>query len=358
MSIVMKPNATKAEVDGVIRRIEALGLKADVSSGEFQSVIGVVGDEKKLDFDQMKLMPGVHDAIRIQVPYRLVSRIYIRKDVVVKVGGVPMGGDNAPVYMCGPCSIESYEQLYRIGKVVQEAGAQILRGGAYKPRTSVHSFQGLGLEGLKVLQAAGRDLGLPTVTEVRSEADVETVAKYADIFQIGARNMFNQDLIEATARTGKPILFKRNFAAQIDEYLSFAERIVANHNRHILLCERGIMPLGGSFKPQTRYTLDLNAVPILRRETPFPVIADPSHGTGRRDLIAPMSRASIAAGAHGLMIEVHDKPEEALSDGAQALLPSKLAAIIRACNLLHETIDKSELPFSSDLSNGEDKYKH
>ena len=354
MSIVMKPNASKAEVQEVIHKIEALGLRADVSSGEFQTVIGVVGDEKKLDFDQVRLMPGVYDAIRIQVPYRLVSRSYIRKDVVVKVGGVSIGGDNPPVYMCGPCSIESYEQLYRIGKTVKDAGAQILRGGAYKPRTSVHSFQGLGIEGLKHLQAAGRDLGLPTVTEVRSEADVETVAKYTDIFQIGARNMFNQDLIEATARTGKPILFKRSFAAQIDEYLSFAERIVAKHNRHILLCERGIMPMGGSFKPQTRYTLDLNAVPVLRRETPFPVIADPSHGTGRKDLIAPMSRASIAAGAHGLMIEVHDRPQEALSDGAQALLPSQLGAIIRTCNLLHKTINESELPFSSDVSDGKD----
>jgi len=357
MSIVMKPGDAKGEVEEVIRRVKALGLGTDVSSGEFQTVIGVIGDEKKLDFDQIKLMPGVYDAIRIQVPYRLVSRSYIRKDVVVKVGDVSMGGDSPPVYMCGPCSIESYEQLYRIGKAAKEAGAQVLRGGAYKPRTSVHSFQGLGDEGLEHLQAAGRDLGLPTVTEVRSETEVEIVAKHADIIQIGARNMFNQDLIEATARTGKPILFKRSFAAQIDEYLSFAERIVANHNKNLLLCERGILPLGGSFKPQTRFTLDLNAVPILRRETPFPVIADPSHGTGRRDLIAPMSRASIGAGAHGLMIEVHDRPEEALSDGAQALLPSHLAAIIRTCNLLHKTINESETPFSSDLGDGKDGHR-
>jgi 3-deoxy-7-phosphoheptulonate synthase len=356
MSIVMKPTATKEEVDEVIRMIKSLGLRADVSSGEFQSVIGVIGDEKKLDFDQVKLMPGVYDAIRIQVPYRLMSRSYIRKDVVVKVGRISIGGDSPPVYMCGPCSIESYEQLYRIGKQVRDAGAQILRGGAYKPRTSVHSFQGLGVTGLKHLQAAGKDLGLPTVTEVRSEADVETVAKYADIIQIGARNMFNQDLIEATAKTGKPILFKRSFAAQIDEYLSFAERIVANRNRNILLCERGIMPMGGSFKPQTRFTLDLNAVPVLRRETPFPVIADPSHGTGRRDLIIPMSRASIAAGAHGLMIEVHDRPQEALSDGAQALLPKQLGGIIRTCNLLYKTICESDLPFSSDLSDAIDQH--
>lgn len=353
MSIVMNPGATKAELDEVIHRIESKGLRADVSSGEFQTVIGVIGNEKKLDFDQIKLMPGVHDAIQIQVPYRLVSRSYIPKEVVVKVRGVSIGGDHPPAYMCGPCSIESYEQLHRIGKKVKEAGAHILRGGAYKPRTSVHSFQGLGLQGLKHLQAVGKDLDLPTVTEVRSETDVETVAKYADILQIGARNMFNQDLIEASARTGKPILFKRSFAAQIDEYLSFAERIVANRNRHIMLCERGITPMGGSFKPQTRFTLDLNAIPVLRRETPFPVIADPSHGTGRRELVAPMSRASIAAGAHGLMIEVHDRPQEALSDGAQALDPEHLKGIFSTCNRLYETIRESENSFSQDILNGD-----
>ncbi|MDG6983923.1 MAG: 3-deoxy-7-phosphoheptulonate synthase [Nitrososphaerota archaeon] len=351
MSIVMKPGATREQLNDVIHKIESKGLKADVSSGEFQTVIGVIGDEKQLDFDQIKAMPGVSDAIRIQVPYRLVSRSYIRKDVVVKVRGVSIGGGHPPVYMCGPCSIESYGQIYRIAKQVKEAGAQVLRGGAYKPRTSVHSFQGLGLEGLKHLHDVGADLDLPTVTEVRSEIDVEKVAKYADIIQIGARNMFNQDLIEAVARTNKPILFKRSFGAQIDEYLSFAERIVASGNRNIILCERGITPLGGSFKPQTRFTLDLNSVPVVRRETPFPVIADPSHGTGKRELVAPMCRASIAAGAHGLMIEIHDRPQEALSDGAQALLPKQLGSIIRTCNMLYRTINESETPFSGDLRN-------
>ncbi len=355
MSIAMKPNATQAQLDEVVQKIKSAGLKVDISLGEFQTVIGIIGEESKIDFDQIRSMPGVYDAIRIQVPYRLVSRSYIPKDVVVKVRGIPIGRDNPPVYMCGPCSIESYNQLHRIGKQVKDAGAQILRGGAYKPRTSIHSFQGLGLQGLKHLQAVGEDLDIPTITEVRSEVDVETVAKYTDILQIGARNMFNQDLIEAAARAGKPILFKRSFAAQIDEYLSFAERIVANHNKNILLCERGIMPLGGSFKSQTRFTLDLNAVPILRKETPFPVIADPSHGTGRRDLVLPMSRAAIASGAHGLMIEVHDRPHEALSDGAQALDPKQLGMIIRMCNLLHKTICESETPFSSDFVNGNDQ---
>ncbi len=355
MSIAMKPNASKVQLDEVVQKIKSAGLKVDISRGEFQTVIGIIGDEKKVDFDQIKSMPGVYDAVRIQVPYRLASRSYISKDIVVKVRGIAIGKDNPPVYMCGPCSIESYNQLHRIGKQVKEAGAHILRGGAYKPRTSIHSFQGLGLEGLKHLQAVGKDLDIPTITEARSEVDLETVAKYTDIIQIGARNMFNQDLIEAAARTAKPILFKRSFAAQIDEYLSFAERIVANHNKNILLCERGIMPLGGSFKSQTRFTLDLNAIPILRKETPFPVIADPSHGTGRRDLVLPMSRAAIASGAHGLMIEAHDRPLEALSDGAQAIDPKQLGTIIRMCNLLHETIRDSETPFSSDFLNGNDQ---
>ncbi len=219
MSIVMKSNATKNEIDEVIQKIKSVGLRADVSSGEYQTVIGIVGDEKKVDFDQVKSMNGVFDAIRIQVPYRLISRSYIPEDISVKVGSISIGKDNPPVYIAGPCSIESYEQLYRIGKAVKDAGAHILRGGAFKPRTSIHSFQGLGEEGLDHLESVGKDLGMPTVTEIRSEVDVELIAKHTDVLQIGARNMFNQDLIEAAAKTGKPIFFKRGFSAQIDEYL-------------------------------------------------------------------------------------------------------------------------------------------
>ncbi len=344
MSIVMKPSATKDEIDAVIQKIKSSGLRADVSSGEYQTVIGIVGDEKKVDFDQVKSMGGVFDAIRIQVPYRLISRSYIPDDVVVKVGSIAIGKDNPPVYMAGPCS--------KCVRRHPSPPCQFCRGGAFKPRTSVHSFQGLGVEGLEHLESVGKDLGMPTVTEIRSEVDVELVARHTDVLQIGARNMFNQDLIEAAARTGKPIFFKRGFSAQIDEYLSFAERIVANGNRNVLLCERGIMPLGGSFKLQTRFTLDLNAVPVLRKETPFPVIADPSHGTGRRDLVLPMSRAAIASGAHGLMIEVHDRPQEALSDGAQAVLPQELKKIINVSDLVFKTIRDSDSPFSSDIRNG------
>jgi 3-deoxy-7-phosphoheptulonate synthase len=336
----MKPGASQNEIARVLKTIRSNGLKTDTMYGEFQNVIGIIGDEKKIDLDFLRSLPGVQEVIKIQVPYRLVSRSYITRDIVVRIGEVGIGGDNSPVFIAGPCSIETYEQLYRIGKKVKEAGAQILRGGAYKPRTSIHSFQGLGVAGLKHLKDVGRDLSMPTVTEVRSEFDVKTVAKYTDMLQIGARNMYNQDLLEACAKTKKPILFKRGFSAQIDEYLSFAERIAAHGNKQIVLCERGITPLGGSFKPATRFTLDLNAVPLLKMETPFPVIADPSHGTGRRDLILPMSKASIACGAHGLMIEVHDRPEEALSDAAQALDPGDLAELIKDCLEVYRAVSR------------------
>ena len=340
MSVVMKPDASPKEMSLVLKAIKSRGLKTDTMFGEFQNVIGIIGDEKKIDLEFLRSLSGVQEVITIQVPYRLVSRSYINRDIVIKVGGVAIGGNGPPVFIAGPCSIESYEQLHRIGKKVKEAGAQMLRGGAYKPRTSIHSFQGLGVAGLKHLKQVGKDLSMPTVTEVRSEFDVKAVARYADVIQIGARNMYNQDLLEACAKTGKPILFKRGFSAQIDEYLSFAERIAAHGNKQIILCERGITPLGGSFKPATRFTLDLNAVPLLKKETPFPVIADPSHGTGRRDLVLPMSLAAIACGAHGLMIEVHDRPEEALSDAAQALDPQDLARLVKECGVVYRAVSK------------------
>jgi 3-deoxy-7-phosphoheptulonate synthase len=338
MSVVMKPGASPKEMARVLRTIRSQGLKTDTMFGEFQNVIGIIGDEKKIDLGFLQSLPGVQEVITIQVPYRLVSRSYIHRDIVVKINGAEIGADNPPVYIAGPCSIESYEQLHRIGMKVKAAGAQMLRGGAYKPRTSIHSFQGLGLAGLKHLKDVGKDLAMPTVTEVRSEFDVKTVSRYADVLQIGARNMYNQDLLEACAKTKKPILFKRGFSSQIDEYLSFAERIAAHGNKQLLLCERGITPLGGSFKPATRFTLDLTAVPLLKKETPFPVIVDPSHGTGRRDLVLPMSKAAIACGAHGLMIEVHDRPEEALSDAAQALDPEDLVRLIKDCSEVYRAV--------------------
>jgi 3-deoxy-7-phosphoheptulonate synthase len=334
MVIIMKPNATSDEINFVKKFITTTyGLRVDVIIGAFQTIIGLVGDESQVDFDRLSTLPGVERAHRIQIPYKLVSRAYYPDDRGIQIKGVKIGGGAKPVFIAGPCSIESKDQLYRIAKAVNEAGADILRGGAFKPRSSVHSFQGLGEAGLEMLANLGEDFGMPTVTEVRGETQVEVVAKYADILQIGARNMYNQDLIEKAARQKKPILFKRNFGASIDEFLNYSERIVAEGNRQIILCERGVIPNG---REHTRYMLDLSAVPVIMKESYLPIIVDPSHGTGRRDLIYPMSKAAISAGAHGLMIEVHTNPEEALSDGPQMVLPSELEKIIRVCKKIYE----------------------
>ncbi len=336
--IIMKPAARPSEINAIIGKIKSAGLKADVSKGEGQTVIGIIGDESRIDFDMLRSMRGVETAKHIQAPYKLMTKEYLQEEnIIIEANGARIGAEGI-TYIAGPCSIESYDQLARIAQQVKEAGAQVLRGGTFKPRTSVHSFQGLGELGLQHLQKVGRELGIATVTEVRSESHAELVAAYVDILQIGMRNMYNQDLLEAVARQNKPILFKRSHAAQIQEFLSFGQYIVAAGNRQIMLCERGILPLGGSFEPETRNTLDLSAVPVLAAKTPFPIIVDPSHATGRRDLILPMSMAAVASGARGLIIEVHDRPEEALSDGAQALMPAQLKGLIRRCDSISELL--------------------
>jgi 3-deoxy-7-phosphoheptulonate synthase len=336
--IVMRSNANDNEVKAIVCKIEKLGLRTDVSQGEIQTVIGIIGDESKVNFEQLASMNGVDSIKRIQAPYKLMTKEYLQRDKIeIEVGKSIIGNENI-MYIAGPCSVESYDQLARIGEQVKIAGASVLRGGTFKPRTSIHSFQGLGENGLKHLQKVGKQLDMPTVTEVRSENHAELVAEYVDILQIGTRNMYNQDLLEAVAKQNKPILFKRGQASQISEYLSFGQYIIGTGNRQIILCERGIIPLGGSFEQDTRNTLDISAVPILKAKTPFPVIVDPSHGTGKRELILPMSMAAIAAGADGLIIEVHDKPEEALSDGAQSLKPDKLKELISKCNEIKKII--------------------
>jgi 3-deoxy-7-phosphoheptulonate synthase len=350
--IVMKAGATAEQVDEVVKEIKRHGLRADVSKGEFRTVIGIIGDERGVDFARLESIPGVKEVLRIETPYKLISREYNRLAdtgdgrFVVRVGDVTIGGDE-PVYMAGPCSVESREQVFRIAEEVKRAGAHILRGGVFKPRTSVHSFQGLGAvgqdearEALSWLRDAGKMFGMPTVTEVRGESQVDLVAEYADILQIGSRNMYDQDLLTRAARKGKPVLFKRHFGASIEEFLSFGEYIAAEGNKDIILCERGIVPVGKG-KSYTRYTLDLAAIPAIQRETFLPVMADPSHATGRRDLIFTMSCAAIAAGASALMIEVHYNPAEALVDGQQAITPEELADTIEACNRVRRVLAKS-----------------
>ena len=345
--IIMKTGATEEQIARVVNEIMKYGLRADVSRGAFKTVIGLIGDERKIPFSHFEVLPGVKEVLRVEIPYKLVSREYSKysesmsKHKVIKVKNVKIGGKE-PVYIAGPCAVEGKEQLFRIAEAVKKAGAHILRGGIFKPRSSVHSFQGLGAvdrkmaeKALKWLREAGEKFEMPVVTETRGEVHVDLVAEYADILQIGARNMYDQDLLTMVARKKKPVLLKRHFGAGIEEFLSFAEYIAAEGNKDIILCERGIVPIGKG-RTYTRYTLDLAAVPAMQKETYLPVIVDPSHGTGRRDLIFNMSCAAIAAGACGLMIEVHYDPVEALVDSQQMITPDELKDTIEACQHIYK----------------------
>jgi len=347
--IIMKTEATDKEIADVVKEVRKCGLKADVSRGEFRTVIGLVGDEGKIPFSHFAVLPGVKEAVMVETPYKLISREYNRymgeenERRTVRVGSVDIGGDK-PVYIAGPCAVESKKQLFRIAEGIKKAGAQVLRGGIFKPRSSVHSFQGLGAIGLEQAEAAlswlreaGDRFELAVVTEVRGETQVDLVAKYVDMLQIGTRNMYDQDLLTTVAIKNKPVLFKRHFGAGIEEFLSFAEYIAAEGNKDIVLCERGILPLGKG-RNYTRYTLDLAAIPAIRKETYLPVLADPSHATGRRDLIFNMSCAAIAAGASGLMIETHFDPKASFVDGQQTITPEELKEVIDACNQIYRLI--------------------
>jgi 3-deoxy-7-phosphoheptulonate synthase len=347
--IIMKKDATKEEIENVVNEIKSHGLRADISHGEFRTVIGLIGDERKAPFSHLAAMPGVKEARMIETPYKLINREYNEvfegKDEsrIVKVGNVEIGGEY-PVYIAGPCAIESKQQLFRIAEEVKRAGAHVLRGGIFKPRSSAHSFQGLGAQGdneareaLVWLRDAGRQYDMPVITEVRGENQVDMVAEYVDILQIGARNMYDQDLLGKVGRTGKPVMLKRHFGASVEEFLSFSEYIAVEGNKDIMLCERGVLPIGKG-KNLTRYTLDLSAVPVIQKETFLPVIVDPSHATGRRDLIFTMSTAAMAAGASGLAIEVHYNPAESWVDAQQAITPDEFKKIVDTCNKIHKIV--------------------
>ncbi len=332
MIIVMQAKATDADVQHVVERIEGLGLKAHLSKGVERTVIGVIGDERLIKREQLSLLPHVEDVIPVLKPYKLASREFQSADSLVDVGGVTVGGKKI-VIMAGPCSVEGEEQLMSTARAVKAAGANLLRGGAYKPRTSPYAFQGLGEDGLKLLALARERTGLGIVTEVMESAEVDMVAEYADLLQVGARNMHNTKLLRSLAKVNKPVLLKRNFAATLNEFLMSAEYLLSGGNSRVILCERGIR----TFVEYTRNTLDLNIVPAVKELSHLPIIVDPSHGTGRHDLIVPMSRAAIAAGADGLIVEVHPNPEEAFSDGEQSLTPdhfrdlmSQISAVAKA----------------------------
>jgi 3-deoxy-7-phosphoheptulonate synthase len=318
--IVLKPTATEDDLRRILKKLEGRDLKANISKGTERTVIGVIGDTSKIaeeEEDAIRVMPGVEDVVRILKPYKLASRDFKTEDTAIDIGGNVIGSKRIHV-IAGPCAVESKTMIVSIAEKVKNAGATFLRGGAFKPRSSPYSFQGLGEEGLKYLFEAKKKTGLPIVTELMDPRDIEIITKYSDVIQIGARNMQNFRLLLEVGMCDRPILLKRGLSATIKEWLMAAEYIMSRGNQEVILCERGIR----TFETATRNTLDISAVPLLKQLTHLPVMVDPSHGVGKWDLVAPMSKAAIAAGADGLLIEVHTNPEEALSDGEQSIKPT------------------------------------
>jgi len=335
MFVAMKPHATDAEFEAVVEKIRALGLTPHPIVGTERRVVAVIGNVSGIDPEDFSSLPGVAEALRVSQPFKLVSREVREEDTVLSVGGVQIGG-RAICVMAGPCSVESKEQILEAAHAVKAAGATLLRGGAYKPRTSPYEFQGLREEGLKLLALAREQTGLPVVTEVMSTDAVPVVADYADVLQVGARNMQNYSLLERLGQIDKPVLLKRGLSATIKEWLMAAEYIVAKGNPKVALCERGIR----TFETMTRNTLDINAVPVLKALTHLPVIVDPSHGIGIRKHVPAIARAGVAAGADGLIVEVHPHPEKALSDGHQSLTPEEFRGLMRQVRVIAAAIER------------------
>jgi 3-deoxy-7-phosphoheptulonate synthase len=324
MIIVMKSGASVKEVGTVIKQVETSGFKAHLSKGEETTLIGVIGDERKVEAANFSALPGVDRVIPILKPYKLASRDFQRKPTVVKVDKVAVGGGTF-TFMAGPCAVESLEQTMECARRVKKAGANVLRGGAYKPRTSPYAFQGLGPKGLEILVEARKETGLPIVTEVMAVEDVRLVAEQADILQIGARNMQNFNLLDAVGRQERPVLLKRGLSSTIEEWLLCAEYILSRGNPNVILCERGIR----TFEKATRNTLDISAVPVIKKLSHLPILIDPSHATGLRELVAPLAKSAAAVGADGVLIEVHPHPEKALCDGPQSLTPDMFETLVQ-----------------------------
>jgi 3-deoxy-7-phosphoheptulonate synthase len=336
MMIIMKVKATQREIDAVIERVESCGAHAHLSHGEERTIIGVVGDVRQLSRAEFLGLPSVERLIPISRPYKLASREFHPEDSVVALNGVRFGGQEV-VVIAGPCSVESREQMLETAHAVREAGAHALRGGAYKPRTSPYSFQGLGEEGLELLAEAREATGLAIVTEVMSPGQVALVSQYADMLQVGARNMQNYALLHAVGESQRPILLKRGMSATVEELLMAAEYILSHDNRRVVLCERGIR----TFETATRNTTDINAIPVLKSLTHLPVILDPSHSTGHWEYVAAVGRAAVAAGADGLIVEVHPHPADALSDGTQSLKPGRFAALMGQIDAIAQAVGRS-----------------
>jgi 3-deoxy-7-phosphoheptulonate synthase len=315
MLIVMHHTATQKQIGAVTAAVEKMGLKASPIPGSERTAIGVLGNKGYVDDTSIRNLPGVKDVIHVSKPYKIVSRDFHPRPTIIKIGKVEIGEGRSPVIIAGPCAVESKDQIIRTAKAVKAAGAELLRGGAFKPRTGPYSFQGLKEEGLKLLALAKKETGLPIVSEVMTAENVELVARYVDVLQVGARNMQNFDLLREVGRIRKPVFLKRGLSATIEEFLAAAEYILAEGNSQVILCERGIR----TFETATRNSLDLSVVPIIKELSHLPIVVDPSHATGKRSLVPPMAKAALVAGAHGIMIEVHPEPEKALSDGPQSL---------------------------------------
>ena len=335
MLIVMRPGATDPEVDAVIARLVEKGFDVHRSTGAERTVLGAVGHVRNSDPRFFEDMPGVSEVVRISEPFKLAGRTFQPHDSVVSVRGVPVGGDEV-VVMAGPCTIESREQVFESARAVARAGARILRGGAFKPRTSPYSYQGMGVDGWKILREAADAFGLATVSEVMDASQIEDALPYVDLLQVGARNMQNFTFLKELGKARRPVLLKRGLSATIEEWLLSAEYVMAGGNRDVILCERGIR----TFERWTRNTLDISAIPVVEKVSHLPVVADPSHGTGHREQVSPMALAAAAAGADGLLIEVHPDPDNALCDGPQSLLPAQFERLMDQLRIVVPAIGK------------------
>lgn len=334
MLVLMSHHHTPEDLEGVVQRIESFGYSAHVLPGQHSTAIGVTGNQTCEHAEDLQQLPGVDSVMRVSQPYKLAGRQFHREDMTFSVGSATFGPGHFTV-MAGPCAVESEAQTLRIAQIVKDAGAHVLRGGAYKPRSSPYSFQGMGLEGLKILAKARAETGLPVVTEAVDPVSLEQVYEYADIIQIGTRNMQNFELLKLVAQLDKPVLLKRGFSATIEEWLLAAEYLMQGPNQRIILCERGLR----HYDPTTRNLVDLVAVPTVRELSPLPVAVDPSHGTGRKSLIVPVARAALAIGAQSIIVDVHDRPKEALCDGPQALLPQEFIAMMNSLRTLSQAMD-------------------
>ena len=336
MIVVLETGTAEKQIEEIIRVLHDHGFDVHRSTGVQQTVLGAIGVHPEFDHRQIELLDGVAEVVRVTEPFKLASRAFKREGSVFDIGGVKIGGPEV-IVMAGPCSVETEEQVFKIAKYVKDSGAKILRGGAFKPRTSPYSFQGLGEDGLKLLRSAADEYKLKVVTEVMDKSQIDLVEKYADILQIGTRNMQNYMFLKDLGKAAKPVMLKRGLAATIEEWLMSAEYILAGGNEKVILCERGIR----TFETATRNTMDISAIPVIKKKSHLPIVADPSHGVGIRDKVIPMARASVAAGADGIMVEVHNDPDHALSDGGQSLYPEQFAQMMKEVRLIAQAINRN-----------------